>query len=107
VNTPALVENLVFNSYGGDQIGALLISPFIKPGSTSDTGYNHYSLLRSLEDIYGIHEYLGYAADNPRDDYFLETIGNDEKIFKTNEECGFGHDGRNDDHFGGDNGHRY
>ena len=47
VNTPALVENLVFNSFGGDQIGALLISPFIKPGSTSDTGYNHYSLLRS------------------------------------------------------------
>ena len=106
VNTPALVENLVFNSFGGDQIGALLISPFIKPGSTSDTGYNHYSLLRSLEDIYGIREHLGYAADDPRANYFLETIGDDEKIFKTREECGFGRDddrsGHEDDH-----GHRY
>lgn len=88
VDTPALVENLIFNGFGGDQVGALLLSPFIRPGSTSDTGYNHYSLLRSLEDIYGIHEHLGYAADNPREDYFLDTIGNDGKIFKSKEECG-------------------
>ena len=94
VNTPALVENLVFNGFGGDQIGALLISPFIKPGSTSDTGYNHYSLLRSLEDIYGIREHLGYAADNVRNNYFLETIGDDEKIWKSKEECGPWGDGR-------------
>lgn len=93
VNTPALVENLIFNGYGGDQVGALLLSPFIKPGSTSDIGYNHYSMLRSLEDIYRIREHLGYAADNPRQDYFLQTIGDDEKIFKTKEECGFGSKG--------------
>jgi hypothetical protein len=88
VDTPALVENLIFNGYGGDQVGALLLSPFIKPGSTSDIGYNHYSLLRSLEDIYGIREHLGYAADNPRQDYFLQTIGDDDSIFKTREEWG-------------------
>jgi len=82
VNTPALVENLIFDGYGGDQIGAVLLSPFVKPGSTSDTGYNHYSLLRSLEDIFQLHEHLGYAADNPRQDYFLDTIGDDENVFE-------------------------
>ena len=90
VDTPALVENLVFNGFGGDQVGALLLSPFIKPGSTSDTGYNHYSLLRSLEDIFKLHEHLGYAADNPRADYFLETIGDDENIFERKDDRGFG-----------------
>jgi phosphatidylinositol-3-phosphatase len=81
VNSPKLVENLVYQGYGGDQVGALLISPFVKPGTTSDTGYNHYSLLKSLEDIYGIGEHLGYAADNPSANYVLDTISNDSNIF--------------------------
>jgi phosphatidylinositol-3-phosphatase len=82
VNSPALVENLVFNGFGGDRVGALLLSPFVKPGSTSDIGYNHYSLLRSLENIYRLHEHLGYAADIPRANYFLDTIGDDQNIFE-------------------------
>lgn len=82
VNTPALVENIVFNGYGGDQVGALLISPFVKPGSTSDKGYNHYSLLKSLEDIYHL-DHIGYAADDARRGYFLESIGSDSNIFKS------------------------
>jgi phosphatidylinositol-3-phosphatase len=71
----------VFNGYGGDQIGTLL-SKFVKPGSTSDIGYNHYSLLKSLEDIFKIDEHLGYAADNPASGYFLDTIGNDQNVFE-------------------------
>ncbi len=47
--------------YGGDRVGAVLVSPFIKPGTTSGRPYNHYALLRSLEDIYGL-GHLGYAA---------------------------------------------
>ena len=44
---------------------ALLLSPFIEPGSIDKTPYNHYSLLRSLEDIFGL-AHLGYAASpNP------------------------------------------
>jgi phosphatidylinositol-3-phosphatase len=82
VNTPALVENIVINGYGGDQVGALLLSPFVKPGSTSDTGYNHYALLRSLEDIFKLHKHIGYAADDPAAGYFLDTIGHDRNIFK-------------------------
>jgi phosphatidylinositol-3-phosphatase len=46
---------------GGGQIGAVLLSPFIKPGTTSNTAYNHYSLLRTLEDIFGL-KHLGYAG---------------------------------------------
>jgi phosphatidylinositol-3-phosphatase len=92
VDTPQLVENLIFAGYGGDQIGALLLSPFIKPGSTSDIGYNHYSLLRSLEDIFNLYEHLGYAADNPRADYFLDTIGNDDNIFERKNDHEHDHD---------------
>jgi phosphatidylinositol-3-phosphatase len=54
---------------GGGITGTVMISPFISPGSESPTGfhlnttdYNHYSLLRSLEDLFGIKEHLGYAA---------------------------------------------
>jgi Phosphoesterase family len=39
---------------GGGDTGALLISPFIKPGTVSNTDYNHYSTLRSLEDIFQV-----------------------------------------------------
>jgi phosphatidylinositol-3-phosphatase len=46
---------------GGGRIGAVLISPFIRPGSVSTVEYNHYSMLRSIEDFFGL-EHLGYAA---------------------------------------------
>jgi hypothetical protein len=82
VNTPALVESIVVQGFGGDRIGALLLSPFVRPGSSSETAYNHYSLLRSLEDIFRLDGHLGYAADDPRTGYFLDTIGNDRNIFE-------------------------
>ena len=49
---------------GGGQVGLLLISgQFVTPGTTYGFGsYNHYSLLRSLEDLFGL-DHLGYAAD--------------------------------------------
>ena len=49
-------------SFGGDRTGALLLSKYIRPGTVSSVPYNHYSLLKSLELIFGIHEYLGYAG---------------------------------------------
>ncbi len=33
----------------------MFISRFIRPGSISDQPYNHYSWLRSMEDLFGIH----------------------------------------------------
>ena len=47
---------------GGGRIGAVLLSRYIKPGTVSTVPYNHYSLLRSVEDIFGL-EHLGYAAE--------------------------------------------
>ncbi len=46
---------------GGGRIGALVLSPFVRPGSTSTTPYNHYALLKSIEDLFGI-THLGYAG---------------------------------------------
>jgi phosphatidylinositol-3-phosphatase len=47
---------------GGGQIGAVLLSQYVMAGSVNDTPYNHYSLLRSLEDQFGL-PHLGYAAN--------------------------------------------
>ena len=44
--------------------GLLLISQQVKPGSSVDVGaYDHYSLLRSIEDLFGL-DHLGHAADS-------------------------------------------
>jgi hypothetical protein len=44
---------------GGGRIGAVALSPFIKPGTVSSTPYNHYSALASIESLLG----LGRLAD--------------------------------------------
>lgn len=56
---------------GGGKTGALLLSPLLAPG-TSTTPYNHFSLLRSLEDLFGVTSggadgqgHLGEAATAP------------------------------------------
>ncbi|MEA2314306.1 MAG: hypothetical protein QOI03_998 [Solirubrobacteraceae bacterium] len=39
---------------GGGRVGALLLSPFIKPGTVTQTPYNHYSSLASWETLLGL-----------------------------------------------------
>lgn len=46
---------------GGGRVGAVLLSPCIRKGTTSDADYNHYSLLRSVEDNFGL-AHLGFAG---------------------------------------------
>ena len=46
---------------GGGRVGAVLLSSRIKPGTVSEVPYNHYSMLRSVEDIFGL-AHLGYAG---------------------------------------------
>ncbi len=41
---------------GGGDTGSVLISPFISPGSVSTTNYNHYSWLRTMEDLFDVSE---------------------------------------------------
>jgi len=45
---------------GGGRIGAVVLSPFIKPGTVSKVPYNHYSMLRSVEDLFRL-KHIGYA----------------------------------------------
>lgn len=47
---------------GGGRTGAVLLSPFIKPGTVMTTPINHYGQLKSVEDIFGL-PHLGYSAD--------------------------------------------
>jgi Phosphoesterase family len=56
---------------GGGDTGSVLISPFIKPGTVSNVYYNHYSWLRTMEDIFNVASaspgldgkgHIGYAA---------------------------------------------
>jgi phosphatidylinositol-3-phosphatase len=46
---------------GGGTVGAVLLSPCISPGTTTQIAYNHYSLLRSVEDNFGL-SHLGFAG---------------------------------------------
>jgi hypothetical protein len=56
---------------GGGDTGSVLISPFIRPGSVSTRFYNHYSWLRTMEDLFSVGRasrgidgegHIGYAA---------------------------------------------
>jgi Phosphoesterase family len=56
---------------GGGDTGSVLISPYIRPGSVSNRYYNHYSWLRTMEDLFNVgwaspgldgHGHIGYAA---------------------------------------------
>ncbi|MGN6587192.1 MAG: alkaline phosphatase family protein [Solirubrobacterales bacterium] len=47
---------------GGGRVGALLISPFVEPGTSSETYFNHFSLLVTIEELFGL-ERIGYAAE--------------------------------------------
>lgn len=57
-NLPASTSGL--GPEGGGQVGALLLSPFVHPG-VSQEPYNHFSLLRTVEDLFGL-SHLGYAG---------------------------------------------
>jgi hypothetical protein len=46
---------------GGGRVGAVVLSPSVVPGTVNDTPYNHYALLRSIEDIFAL-PHLGFAA---------------------------------------------
>ena len=46
----------------GGRTGAILVSPRLRQGAIVTTGYDHYSLLRTIEDSFGIDQYLGRAA---------------------------------------------
>ncbi|MHB8692515.1 MAG: alkaline phosphatase family protein [Solirubrobacteraceae bacterium] len=46
---------------GGGRTGAVMVSPCIARGTVSQQPYNHYTMLRSFEDLFGL-SHLGYAG---------------------------------------------
>ena len=48
---------------GGGDTGSVLISPYITPGTVSTTDYNHYSWLRTVEDLFKVSQCAGTATD--------------------------------------------
>jgi hypothetical protein len=48
---------------GGGLVGALVISNYVKPNKNDDTPYNHYALLRSIEELFGLQP-LGLATES-------------------------------------------
>ena len=60
-NVPATGSAVGLSPRGGGTVGALLLSPYLKGGTTNQEPYNHFSLLRTVEDLFGL-KHLGYAA---------------------------------------------
>ena len=49
-------------SGGGGRVGMLLLSPYVLAGSVAEGYFNHFSFLRSVEELFGLIP-LGYAAE--------------------------------------------
>src|SRR6266404_2341760 len=45
---------------GGGRVGAVALSKYVRPGTVVTTPYNHYSLLRTIEDLFGL-DHLGFV----------------------------------------------
>lgn len=56
--TPAAISN-----FGGGHIPTIVITNHGPRGLVDPTPYNHYSLLRTIEDAFRLPEHLGHAAD--------------------------------------------
>jgi phosphatidylinositol-3-phosphatase len=52
----------VHETDGGGRVGLLLLSPYVEPGTTSETYFNHFSLLITIEELFEL-ERIGYGAE--------------------------------------------
>jgi hypothetical protein len=60
-NLPAPTGAAALAGSGGGQVGLLLLSPFVKGGGLVQDTYNHFSLLATIEQVFGLSR-LGYAG---------------------------------------------
>src|SRR5260370_1581303 len=58
---------------GGGRVGAVVLSKFVRAGTVVTTPYNHYSLLRTLEDLFGL-DHLGFAGQSGLDAFGLDVF---------------------------------
>jgi phosphatidylinositol-3-phosphatase len=54
------------SNFGGGHIPTVVITNHGPRGVKDDTAYNHYSLLRTIEDAFGLPGHLGHAADTDK-----------------------------------------
>jgi hypothetical protein len=45
-----------------NQVPTFVVSPYTAPGTRSATLFDHYSMLRTTEELLGVNSYLGNAA---------------------------------------------
>jgi phosphatidylinositol-3-phosphatase len=60
-NLPAPTGAAALSPPGGGQVGMLLLSPLLKGGGLVQDTYNHFSLLATIEQLFGLSR-LGYAG---------------------------------------------
>jgi hypothetical protein len=49
------------------------LSRFVRPGTVVTTPYNHYSMLRTIEDLFAL-DYLGFAGQSGLDSFGLDVF---------------------------------
>lgn len=54
------------SNFGGGHIPTIVITNHGPRGLVDDTPYNHYALLRTIEDVFGLRPYLAHAADTAK-----------------------------------------
>jgi hypothetical protein len=70
LDSPAFADSVVFltwdeggtDNHGGGHIPTLVLSPGMTPGFRSSVEYSHYSMLRTIEQAWGL-PFLGHAAE--------------------------------------------
>jgi hypothetical protein len=53
-------------NFGGGHIPTIVVTNHGPRGVSDPTPYSHYSLLRTIEDAFGLHSYLGHAAESDK-----------------------------------------
>ncbi len=62
LDSPAMADSVLFLTWdegtsmrgGGGRVATLVMGPRVRPGFRSDAAYTHYSLLRTIEDAWGL-----------------------------------------------------
>jgi len=70
---PKTYPNLKASGGEGGRVGALLVSPYVAKGQVVDTSASHYTLLRSIEDVFALAP-LGYAGLKSAGSLFPDVI---------------------------------
>jgi len=66
--TTAVIVTWDESSHGDpatQRIPTLVIAPSIRPGTVATKQFDHYALLRTTEELLGLHAFLGAAASAP------------------------------------------